>query len=158
MRRIVWLVSCGKSKLDEPAPARDLYTGDLFRKSLGLALAMQPTTVFVLSALHGVVDLDEIVAPYDATLPERYTVSVAMWAGAVIRQLGLRGYDLYRDRFIGLAPRRYLDPLREDAAGMGIRDLLDPMRGMMIGERKAWLKRMLIESEGRQLGLFAHQA
>ena len=65
--RAIYLVSCVGQKLKTPAPARDLYTSVWFRKarsyveSTGLPWS-------VLSAKHGVVHPDEVIAPYDLTL------------------------------------------------------------------------------------------
>lgn len=61
------LVGCVKKKLDRPAPARDLYVSDLFEKQHSYA---ERTGVpwFVLSAEHGLVTPDQVLAPYDLQL------------------------------------------------------------------------------------------
>jgi hypothetical protein len=48
------LVSCVKDKLDHPAPAKDLYTSDLFRKARGYAERVG-VPWFILSSEHGLV-------------------------------------------------------------------------------------------------------
>lgn len=64
---MIGLVSCGASKLDRPAPAAELYTSSLFRLSLEHARATCET-IYVLSALHGLLPIDEVIAPYDRRL------------------------------------------------------------------------------------------
>jgi hypothetical protein len=66
------LMPCGGMKLDRPAAARDFYTGPLwttYRKTLGSQEAPQ---LFILSAKHGFVPPDRMMAPYDQLMtPER---------------------------------------------------------------------------------------
>lgn len=64
------LIGCSATKLDRPAPARELYTGDLFRSALRLAEA-RCERVLVLSAKHGAVSLDTVLRPYDEQLPTK---------------------------------------------------------------------------------------
>jgi len=49
------------------APARFLYTGDLFRASVKWAESWDLPWV-VLSAAHGIVGPDQVLAPYDVSL------------------------------------------------------------------------------------------
>lgn len=67
------VVACSGPKVDHPAPAGELYTGQLFRTSLAAALAEaggDRSRVYVLSALHGLVAIDDIVAPYDQRIDQ----------------------------------------------------------------------------------------
>ena len=60
------IVACGQSKTDYPAPARELYTSSTFRLNLAAAEAIAGR-VLVLSARHGLVELDQVLDPYDTT-------------------------------------------------------------------------------------------
>jgi len=63
------IVGCGRGKLDHPAPAGELYTGQQFRACMTAARALTtPDRIRILSAAHGLLDLDEVTAPYDVTL------------------------------------------------------------------------------------------
>ena len=64
------LIGCSKSKLDRPAPARELYTGQLFKKAVAWA-ERQGYQWFVISALHGLVTPNQTIAPYDYSLKHR---------------------------------------------------------------------------------------
>lgn len=55
---MIGLISCSAQKLDRPAPARELYCSPLFKKSIAYAEPRCSTT-YVLSALHGLVALDQ---------------------------------------------------------------------------------------------------
>ena len=67
--RIV-LISCSKSKLNKPAPARELYTGTLFKKAVAWA-ERHGYEWFVISALHGLVTPNQTIAPYNYSLKDR---------------------------------------------------------------------------------------
>ena len=59
------LVTCGATKLTSPAPAGQLYTGGYHRLCRQAADALAPAAVLIVSALHGLLDLAEVVEPYD---------------------------------------------------------------------------------------------
>jgi hypothetical protein len=64
------LVSCVKSKLPYPAPARSLYTSAWFRKARSIVEG-SGARWFVVSSLYGLVAPDAEIAPYDYTLNSR---------------------------------------------------------------------------------------
>ncbi|MFY0584322.1 DUF6884 domain-containing protein [Cystobacter fuscus] len=66
----VVLVSCGKQKSATPDQARRFYTSPLSRLSMRYATTVADET-FILSALHGLVPLDEVLRPYEFRLAER---------------------------------------------------------------------------------------
>ncbi|MEU7524102.1 DUF6884 domain-containing protein [Saccharothrix sp. NPDC042600] len=74
--RQLFVVPCGRAKLDIPAPARQLYTGPMFRFCLAVveqeaALVTEagiPARVLILSARHGLLDPDTQIAPYEQTM------------------------------------------------------------------------------------------
>lgn len=64
------LISCGAAKMGEACAARELYTGSYFKALLAWAESVQaPEQICVLSALHGVVPLDQVLEPYNARVP-----------------------------------------------------------------------------------------
>ena len=56
---------CGSRKLDHRAPAADLYTGSYHRACRKTADALRPDRLLILSARYGLLDLDDIIEPYD---------------------------------------------------------------------------------------------
>src|SRR6266508_6085183 len=62
----LYLVSCVSEKRSAPSAARDLYVSSLFRKARAFVEA-QHAPWFILSAEHGLVHPDTVIAPYDRT-------------------------------------------------------------------------------------------
>src|ERR1051325_4499617 len=63
----VILIACSASKLDHPAPAKDLYTGELFQKSKAYAEVTRHP-YYILSARYGLLEPDKTITPYNFTL------------------------------------------------------------------------------------------
>lgn len=138
--RTIALISCSQKKADAPSPARDLYTSTLFRKSVTYAEATCESWL-VLSARHGLVAPEEILAPYDQrlTLKPRLVEgrpTPTKWASEVYRdlctRLGVAG--LQQTTFVVLAGGIYEANLR----ALSI-DMVFPLAGMQIGQRLQWL-------------------
>lgn len=121
------LVGCGKLKASTRA-ARDLYLGGLFR--LARRYAETHDAWWVLSAAHGLVHPDEVLVPYD----ERLRPGDEMWGVRVAWQLAR-----------AVPPDATLVVLA-GAPYAGWRGLVrqrveEPLAGLGIGKRLAWLKR-----------------
>ncbi|WP_223761749.1 DGQHR domain-containing protein DpdB [Corallococcus sp. AS-1-6] len=129
------LVGCGKAKLRHSAPARDLYTGNLFRAHLAEAEAMTPH-VYVLSALHGLLPLDEKVAPYDVTLRGMLDEKRAAWGRQVVDAL-VRLYPAGAVELIVYAGRAYAEPIQDALAAVPHEGwtLVEPLKGATQGAR-----------------------
>jgi hypothetical protein len=80
------LVSCVKSKRSTPAPAKDLYTSTLFRGLRRYAEA-NADRWYILSAEHGLLDPDAVIAPYERTLNTVGKMDRVRWAEGVQRRL-----------------------------------------------------------------------
>lgn len=127
MKKIV-LISCVSKKLEHKARAEDLYISPFFRLSLKYARKLKPDEIFILSAKHGLLDLDDEIDPYDVTLNNMRAIQRKKWADKVMEQLKIKA-DLKKDHFIILAGEKYRQylipylesyevPLRE-AGGIG---------------------------------------
>ncbi len=80
------LIACGATKLDHAAPAKELYTGGLFKKQrLYVETAERPW--YVLSAKHGLVHPDAVIEPYDLELGKLSSLDRVRWAQRVIVEL-----------------------------------------------------------------------
>ena len=61
------VLACGGLKGPVPAAALDLYTGPLFASARTWALSLAPRDrIWILSAAHGLIASDLVIAPYDA--------------------------------------------------------------------------------------------
>lgn len=137
---IVYLVSCTKSKAADASPARELYAAsDWFAKARAYVEA-QGAPWFILSAEHGLVEPGEILRPYETTLLRMRKPARRAWAELVIGQLASRRL-LGRARFVLLAGETYREFLEPWLTGEGRWPELGqvPLRGLGLGEQKAWL-------------------
>ncbi len=132
MSRIV-LISCASKKTPHKAKATDLYISPLFRLSLKYAFTLKPDHIYILSAKHGLVDLNEELDSYNETLVTKSNIEIRMWAENVIRQLRLRT-DLEQDEIIFLAGEKYRRHLLPYCKRYEI-----PMNGLGIGRQLQYL-------------------
>jgi len=136
--KVIVLVSCVKSKHDRPMAACDIYKSPLFRGSRRYAEA-NGDAWYILSAEHGVLSPDTVIAPYEKTLSRGRMSKLEQqdWAEKVQDQLGvlipqgacihlLAGKDYYKNLLGFLGQRRC--------------DITIPMDGMKQGFRLKWLK------------------
>jgi len=131
--KTIILISCVKKKLSSRARARDLYVSPLFRLNIEYAHALKPDAIYILSALHGVVDLDTEVEPYELTLNTMKSPAIQAWAEGVLVQLGERT-DFERDHFVFLAGQKYRKFLIPK-----LRSFEVPMEGLTIGRQLHYL-------------------
>lgn len=132
----VVLIGCVKRKRTEPAPAKDLYTSSLFRKERAYAEA-SGAIWYILSAQHGLLDPDEVIAPYDLRLSTTTREYRDAWGEDVVARLGdaqgpLAGICV--EIHAGAAYANAIRP-RLEAAGVVVRT---PLAGQSMGERLRW--------------------
>lgn len=81
--RTIVLVACAGKKLPHAAPAKDLYASSLFEKSRAYA-EDRAAAWFILSALHGLVEPDAVIEPYDVNLNDMSAAARRAWSRRVI--------------------------------------------------------------------------
>lgn len=137
--RPVYFVSCTKLKAAHAMPARNLYlASDWFSKARAYVEQFDADW-FILSAEHGLTHPDTVIEPYDTTLcgmskDNRRTWASAVWAqlvrsGLIARPAVFLAGELYRENLETWFTRNGAEP---DSARV-------PMRGLGLGEQKAWL-------------------
>src|SRR5690554_747930 len=121
MKQII-LIACVSKKGDKKTKAKDLYKSSLFKSSLTYAYKLNPDKIFILSALHHLLDLDKEIEPYNVTLSNipkdkrkaglkiLSTSEKKEWGKKVIEQLAEQA-DLKNDNFIILAGQEYIKPI-----------------------------------------------
>lgn len=137
----ICLVQCVSQKNPKRALARDLYVSHWFR----LARRYVETIGcpwFILSAKHGLVAPDQILAPYEQTLNTMAIADRRAWACSVETQMEEQLGRLQMpsgDRIVILAGLRYreflMDYLRRRFSSVEV-----PMEGLRIGEQLSWLQ------------------
>lgn len=109
---ITYVIPCGAHKLDHPAAARDLYTGPMFRHTLTAAQANAEhdtqARILILSAKHGLITLDTVLAPYDLRMDQPGSIT----AETLAEQALALGIDFGSEVYAFL-PAAYLARLDE---------------------------------------------
>lgn len=131
--RTVVLISCVSQKLDVKSTAKDLYTSTLFKKNIAYAEILQPNEIYILSAKHGLLQLDDEIEPYNLTLNTMKTNEKKEWAEQVLEQLN-RVEDINNTNFIFLAGINYRKYLVEYMPYHEV-----PMEGLRIGKQLQYL-------------------
>jgi uncharacterized protein involved in type VI secretion and phage assembly len=125
----LYLIACSMAKLDHAAPAAQLYTGQAFKLAMRAAKAAN-ADVLILSALHGVLEPDDVINPYDCYLGGLPKTDRAIWAITTAAQLAP-----YRERFaVILAGKHYA------AACDDFTNKREPLKGLGIGRQLSFLK------------------
>ncbi len=137
------LIGCGKSKVEQRAAAKDLYTGSLFRARRRYAEA-SGAPWRIISALHHVLHPDEEVDPYDWTIRDVkrqrtvYGDAVGRWASRCWMMLS-DDADLYGWHHIELhIGAGYAMPMLRSAPKAYI--ITTPLATLQIGEQLRWYR------------------
>jgi hypothetical protein len=133
----IGLVGCAAGKLKRPAPARDLYTSQLFRKASAYA-EQHSDRWFILSAKYGLVAPDRVIEPYDARLGHKSGPPIWAWAQDVALTLGHELAGTPDAELLVLAGEQYRTFLRFVNYPARV-----PMEGMGIGQQLGYLTRAL---------------
>lgn len=133
------LVGCSGPKLKEAAPARQLYTSQLFRSALSLA-ERRHDVVYIISAKHELVALDQVIAPYDLTMADIAKEWRVIWGLRVWGSIQSRHQRVDRQIFI-YAGKDYAQPILR--AGFHRATFHEPLAKMQIGQRLRWLREQL---------------
>ena len=136
MSKSVGLVSCGKNKRLESNIAKDLYIGELFKKARRYS-EKHHDNWFILSALHGLVDPNIQLDPYEYTLNKASKDEIVKWSEKVSTEL-INTIDIDTTVYVyaGANYRKYLLPILVDH---GYRVEV-PLVGLGIGQQLAWFK------------------
>ena len=110
-----------------------MYISALFKKMLSYALSLEPKQVFILSALHGLLEPDQEISPYEKTLKKMGVQERRSWAEGVLASLDAR-CDLGQDKFVVLAGSPYREYLVPELA-----HCIVPMEGLTFGQQLKWL-------------------
>lgn len=149
----IGLVSCSKAKKDYICSAREMYSeSNTFRLSLEY-LEKTCDKIFILSAKHGLLDLDDAIQPYDETLVEKPVAERRKWADEVILKLKEKT-DLEKDQFIILAGQKYNKFLLEHTRKFQL-----PLEGLTMFKRVPKLKEMIkdLDNETRLIHQIANE-
>ena len=132
------LIGCVKLKLAHDAPAENLYVSPLFRRRRVYA-ERSGKPWFILSALHGLVSPEQVLAPYDLALAKQSVTYRRAWGTRVGEQLQVTGLRLDGAGLRSMPARRTWTACARTlvAAGGVVRA---PFAGMSQGKHLAWYR------------------
>ena len=144
--KTVYLVGCGKAKLDVAAPAKDLYQGALFKKARAYVehKMVEGDEWFILSALERCIRPDEVIHPYDKTLQSMSPASRYEWSMGVVKDLASYGQYPTRQNveYVFLCGKLYRDVIIkffDEYRPFSPTTIRVPMEGLGIGQQLKWL-------------------
>lgn len=103
---MIVFLSCVKSKQNKRCAAKDMYASDLFKKSLEYARQLHPRMIYILSAKYGLLELEDVIDPYELTLNTMTQNQQRVWAYKVIKQCQQKNID-FAERAIFLCGNNY---------------------------------------------------
>lgn len=81
------LISCVKEKLDQTAPAKDIYIGDGFNLWYKDAEERNVSNIYILSGKYGLLLPNQLIEPYDLNLGEQSEEYQYYWKNKVLSRL-----------------------------------------------------------------------
>lgn len=131
---VIIFISCVKQKLSKRAKAKDMYISSFFKKQLEYAKCLKPKNIFILSAKYGVLELDDVIEPYEKTLNNFSEREKKFWAYKCFKQLKKKKVD-FKEKTVFLAGNNYRKYLMRKFS-----DVETPLKGLGIGEQLKFLK------------------
>ena len=132
----LYLVSCVSKKLPHAAPARELYRSTWFVLARKL-IERDGAPWYILSAKHGLVHPESVIAPYDQSLNAMRVADRREWAARLKFQMDESLPSA--EEVTVFAGQRYREYL-EDYLRHRFDSVTVPMRGLGIGKQLSWLK------------------
>ena len=131
------LVGCVKSKVDYPAPAKDLYDSPLWHKRRRYAESSGMPWA-ILSAEYGMVDPDMVLEPYDRYLGSEPSNFRRSWSERTAKQVLKRLNEIDLEAVEVHAGSAYLENgLRQRLEQAGV-VVVAPLKGLGIGQQLRW--------------------
>ncbi len=138
---MIVVIGCSKTKVEYAAPVCRLYTGGVFTNSLKWALSVvEAKDVRVLSALHGLVPLYKVLAPYD--------LKMAPGVGVTVATLQRQVSELDANLLVGVLSAEYRVRLTEAARLSGV-SVRYPFTDLLPNRSIGYLMQALIKYRGR---------
>lgn len=148
MKTIV-LISCVSKKRTVISKAKEMYISPLFKMSMEYAEKLNPDKIYILSAKHHLLEVDDEIEPYNVTLsnvPKSKRNSdlnvlnaqeKKEWGQKVLELLDEKT-NLKEDEYIILAGNAYLKPI---SSGLKDVNFAVPLDKLPIGKRLSFLKK-----------------
>ena len=139
----ICLVSCASSKLPCNAKAKDIYISPLFQYARKVA-ERDYDKWYILSALHGLLEPEKQIAPYNETLNRQNIGQKKKWATGVLKKL--RAKLKRGDSITFLAGDNYRDDLIPKLTALGY-VCNAPLEGLGLGQQIHTLKLLVLHQD-----------
>ncbi|MEI8085107.1 MAG: DUF6884 domain-containing protein [Paludibacter sp.] len=133
MKKVV-LIACSSRKESFSCRAEIMYQSTLYKFSLAYAKKVKADEIFILSAKYGLLELSQIIEPYDVTLNKMSNSQIQNWSIKVFESLKKK-VEIDNSIFIFLAGNNYR---KELVTRLNRFEL--PLEGLKIGEQLQYLK------------------
>lgn len=132
----IGFISCVSKKKTYKAKAKELYISDLFKKSLMYSLKHYDKT-YILSAKYGLLEIDDIIEPYNLTLNKFTEIQKKRWSYNVLKKIDkvINPNDIIYWH-CGLNYRKYISIKLKNIQHI-------PLVGLGIGKQLQWYKNRL---------------
>lgn len=104
------LIACVKEKALHPCVAEEMYLSDDFKSWLKYAQDWKADFIFILSGKYGLLELADVIEPYDFNLDHQPRSLRLAWSDRVLKNLALH-CDLKEDQFLLLTNQLYAEYL-----------------------------------------------
>ena len=132
------LVGCVKSKCGAPSAARDLYDSPLWRCRRAYA-ERSGVPWYILSARHGLLAPETVIAPYDLALTDLRAADRRVWSRRVLDDLAAKAPALRGTTIEMHAGKAYADYGLKDGLHQAGAEVYRPLAHMAgIGAQCAW--------------------
>ena len=136
-------VGCVKNKKSYRTYATDLYDSTFFRKCLQYASSLTSDNIYILSAKYGLVQLNDIIEPYDKTLNNMSKKERLEWSQMVYNQMCNANID-FNENTVWLCGSKYRADLLKYFPNSEC-----PLEGMGIGKQLSFMTKELQKTENQ---------
>lgn len=131
----VGLIGCTSSKLETPCRAVDMFSASVyFNLRLEYCKKNNIDKIFILSSKYGLLELDDVIEPYDCYLKTMSKEYRSEWDEKVLNQLKSKT-DIINDEFVLLAGVPYVENLCKH-----LKHTYNPVEGLGIGRQLKYFK------------------
>ena len=131
-------LSCTKEKENKKCKACEMYSpSSLFSKSYEYAKSLNPDRIYILSAKHHLLRLDDVIEPYNQTLKDASVEERKEWTEEVLKQMKDAHIDFNAKTYF-FCGNDYIEFLKEQFPNRK-----EIYKGKGIGEIQHWLDKKL---------------
>ena len=111
---MIVFLSCTKEKMNKRCKAEDMYSASsLFSKCYKYAKSLNPDKIYILSAKHYLLELDDVIDPYNITLKDFSVDERKSWTKKVIKIMKEKHIN-FNEKCYFLCGEEYIEFLKDE--------------------------------------------